>query len=77
MISTFLCKLWLIKFDCVPVLSAVTSSKEEEAKWTKEETLQDSQQPFGRGPGGLFRWCSCEEIILFPKTSSHVGDVSL
>lgn len=52
----------IISADCVSVLPAVTSSKEEEAKWAEEETLQDSQQPFGWSTGGLFRWCSCKEV---------------
>lgn len=48
--------------DCGSVLAAVAGSKEEEAKWAEEETLQDSQQPFGGSTGGLFRRCSCKEV---------------
>lgn len=55
----------LICTNRVSVLPAVTRSKEEKAKRAEEETLQDPQQPFGRRPGGLFRWCSCEEMKLF------------
>lgn len=44
------------------MFSAVTSSKEEEARWTEEENLQDSQQPFGGSAGGLYRWCAWEEV---------------
>ncbi|XP_034442847.1 transcription initiation factor IIE subunit beta isoform X1 [Hippoglossus hippoglossus] len=45
-----------------PKKVAIASSKEEEARWAEEETLQDPQQPFGRGSGGLFRRCSCKEV---------------
>lgn len=52
----------IIRSDCVLMLPAVTSSKEEEAGWAEEETLQDSQQPFGGSTGGLFRRCSSKEV---------------
>lgn len=52
----------------VSVLFAVTSSKEEEARWAEEETLQNSQQPFGRSAGGLYRWRACKEV---KSSASH------
>lgn len=58
----------IISADCGSVLPAVTSSKEEEAKWAEEETLQDSQQPLGRSTGGLYRRCSCKEVKSLTST---------
>lgn len=66
MCVTFASLRVLISADCVCVLPAVTGSKEEEARWAEEETLQDAQQPLGRCAGGLFRRRPCEEVKSFP-----------
>lgn len=57
-------------------LPAVTRSKEEKTSWAEEETLQDPQQPFGRCAGGLFRWCSCEEVKSFSSPVSDLESVN-
>lgn len=51
-----------MRADYVSVLLTVTNSKEKEASRKQEETLQDSQQPFGWITGGLLRWRACKEV---------------
>ena len=52
----FGCDTKVLWFPC-----AVTSAEEEKARWTEEESLQDSQRPFGWSAGGLLRGCASEE----------------